>query len=310
MSRRKKALQYVACTIREGLGIKYYSDYIKNNYTKWWGKNRDIYCSQNLSECIETIYSHKDDVKTFRCCPLWQRRLTNKLSSREFAIKYNVPVPALYWYGKNADEIPFDRLPQDYVIKTSFGSSSTDVIPVSKGLDIFDNKPCTPDQVKGKFRESMSGVFPYGYIMVEEFVMPPPGGILCKDYKCHVFAGNVAYIEVIDRINGVDKWYTPDWSEPPRELGTGKFEPAPFEPPPRHLQDLITYAERLGRAYGPEYVRIDFYLNDKGCVFGEFTATPNAGLGMTAYGNRKLGKLWSQMPITTWTGNLNSQLCD
>lgn len=289
----KKLRRSFTATLRKFLGRRYYCDYIKETHVKWWGEGCQVYCKQGLSKCIDTL--QPDNNNNWQCCPFWQRKLTNKMQARDFVIRNNVPVPELYWYGKNVDDIPFDKLPASYVIKTSFGASSEQVIPICNGRNIFNNQEYSPEQIREFFRGTMSRVAPYGYLMVEELLLPEEGGAQSKDHKCHVFAGKVAFIEVIDRIKGVATWYLRDWSLPPQSIGTGKFQQGPYEEPPAHYQKLLEYAEKLGGAYGPEYVRIDFYLTNRGCVFGEFTATPNQGLGQTTYGDRILGKLWKDM---------------
>src|SRR3972149_6334832 len=117
----KKVFQKNIKKLRKALGIKLYSDYIEEVHHEWWGGKNEECCKDGLSYCIDNIPGKHASNDEWHCCPYWRRRLTNKLIGRAFAIKNRVPVPELYWYGKNIDEIPFDILPPSYVIKTSFG---------------------------------------------------------------------------------------------------------------------------------------------------------------------------------------------
>ena len=74
-----------------------------------------------------------------------------------------------------------------------------------------------------------------------------------------------------------------------------KYAIGEYESRPKYHKELIDYAERLGRACGHTHARIDFYMTGKGCVFGEFTATPSGGGGFTPYANRLFGRLWRNM---------------
>jgi hypothetical protein len=66
----------------------------------------------------------------------------------------------------------------------------------------------------------------------------------------------------------------------------------PFEiPKPHELNLLLNISRRLSKPF--EFVRIDFFITNKGVYFSEFTFVPNAGLrvfpGETEY---LMGKLW------------------
>ena len=293
---RQKFYRSSTRKIRKFLGIHLYSDYVDEIHATWWNKKKQKSCINSLSDCIDRICKHDDSEDQWHCCPYWHRRLTNKLSARELAIKYGIPVPELYWYGKNVNDIPFEKLPSRYVIKTSFGTSAEQVIPIIDGRNMFTDKESSRKEIKQFFDKIMQKTAPYGYLMAEEFLTSESGDNISKDYKCHTFNGELAFIEVIDRTKGEEHWYTREWLELPEEMNaSSKYKTTEAEPRPHHHQELIQYAEKLGRGYGREYVRIDFYMTCRGCVFGEFTATPGGGRGITDYANRTLGRLWADI---------------
>lgn len=278
--------------LRKAVGIKFFRDYVEEVTEAWWGGVHEDSCRNNLSVCVDTVFRHKDDEGVLRCCPYWHRRLTNKLTGREFALRYGVPVPTLYWAGKSVDEIPFQRLPSDFVIKTSFGASGKQVLVVQGWRNLFTGNPLTVKDVKEFFRGIMDKPAPFGYLLVEELLSANSEGGFPYDYKCHVFNGRVEFVQVNDKLRKELTWYTRDWRAPCFDLGTGKLARGLRRERPEGLDALIEYAERLGRAYGPYYVRIDFLGTNRGWVFGEFTATPSKGKGRSLYGNYILGRLW------------------
>ena len=281
--------------LRKTLKINKHRDYIIETNRDWWGGKNEGYCEKSLSVCIDTIFSRDSSEKEFRCCSHWQRRLTNKLSAREFAIKYGVPVPKLYWYGKDVTDIPFSKIGSKYVIKTSFGTASKDVLLMVDGLNLLDNKPYDEEKIREFFRQKMQKVEPFGYVMIEEIIPSGARNEIAKDYKCYFFGGAVHFIHVIvDRINKLVNWYTREWEELPGEMNS-VMKRGKGVNRPTYLNELISYAEKLGKAYGRKYVRIDFYITEEGCLFGEFTATPSGGYGLNRYGNRVFGRLWKTM---------------
>ena len=280
---------------RKTLEVKSHRDYIMETDKEWWSGKNEGCCKKGLSVCVDTLFNRNDSEDKFHCCAYWQRRLTNKLSAREFAIKHGVPVPELYWYGKNVADIPFKTIGPKYVIKTSFGTASKDVLVMVDGVNLLDNKPYDEEKIREFFKEKMQKVTPFGYLMIEEFLGSGARNEIAKDYKCHVFGGTVHFIQVIvDRINKLNNWYTREWEEVTKEMDSSMKRGKGVNRP-TYLNELISYAEKLGKAYGRKYVRIDFYITGRGCVFGEFTATPSGGFGRSWYGNRVFSRLWKTM---------------
>lgn len=290
----KRLIQKNIKKLRKALGIKLYSDYIEEVHQVWWGGMNESCCKNGLSYCIDNIPDQNITDDEWHCCPYWRRRLTNKLTGRAFAVRHGVPVPELYWYGKNIDEIPFDNLPSSYVIKTSFGAGAKQVLPIINGINVFNDEPYTNDMIRGFFREHMAFVHPYGYLMIEELLRPESGESIAKDYKVYVFDGIAHYITVVNRLTRKSEYYTREWGKVTRQMNA-KYQIGEYEPRPKYHKELIEYAERLGKACGHTHARIDFFITDKGCVFGEFTATPSGGGGFTPYANRLFGRLWREM---------------
>ena len=91
---------------------KQFPQYLEKRHYMWFRDN----ISKNIhprSECQKSV-SPDITLEQFKCCPLWQRKLSNKWNSRILAEKLCIPVPDLYWHGmgKDIDKIPFDTFPE------------------------------------------------------------------------------------------------------------------------------------------------------------------------------------------------------
>jgi len=175
-----------------------FSSFIQHRHAEWWsGRRKGVHSAKT---CQDVLLHHDDDEQLWHCCRLWQRKLSNKLNAKEFSIRCGVPTAKVYWSGKDARKIPFDKLPRECVIKTSIGWSSRQVLPLIDGVSVFDGELYEPRRVIDKYRMIMSKKpVSRGQVFVEEFLQPEDEHGVPSDYKCYVFDGKVAYVAVIDR---------------------------------------------------------------------------------------------------------------
>ncbi|WP_315867303.1 ATP-grasp fold amidoligase family protein [Pseudomonas sp. JV414] len=249
------------------------------------------------SICESERLKSTDSDDQWQCCNFWQRKLSNKLNAKEFASKFGVRVAKLYWEGGNASDIPFANFPDTYVIKTSNGTASREVVPVRRGWDVLRNQSASSELVRTFYSELLSSSeFRGTPILVEEFIEPSRGEVLPRDYKVYCFGGQPHYIEVINRAVKRDAWYSIDWARIPDRMQRC-FEPDLSIARPVLLEDLLFASRRLSEAYQYPFVRLDFYLTSDKVIFGEFTHTPFAGKSIdlfTPFAELILGKLWSE----------------
>ncbi|MGH7832262.1 MAG: ATP-grasp fold amidoligase family protein, partial [Candidatus Binatia bacterium] len=229
-----------------------------------------------------TFRDKNDPESKWRCCELWQRSLDYKWNAREFAQKHGCRVPRLYWSGRKTSRLPFDSLPDRYVIKPNFGFSRKGVYVMARGVDLLTRTAYAEAELREPVRQFTGGLFGQP-ILVEELVTDNRESGLPTEYKCHVFLEKIAAIQVLHR--GVDqrdtkhRFYTEQWEIFDDPIST-KFQTDNYSDPPGCLDEMLTMAKRLGRAYGT-YVRVDFYASEQGCVFGEFASSH--GRGFTRY---------------------------
>lgn len=235
-----------------------------------------------------------DPMEKWRGIENWQRRLSNKHNSREFAKRHRCRVPQLYWKGREVGEIPFDTLPEQYVIRPTIGHSANLVFLMDRSVNLMDKRTYAREEITETLTKALAQN-PHLEFLVEEFVRCEKGKyVIPDDYKVYVFGGQVACIQVINRLGkkeGFTSFYSENW-EMLENMNT-LYPASAYQHPPECLQEIITHARELGRSYGI-FVRIDFYATDKGAVFGEFTPTPGMGKGFTPFADRMFIDYWDR----------------
>jgi len=227
--------------------------------------------------------------------PIWTQ-LQDEYVVREY-VKTRIggqALPRLYWVTKDPGDIPFDELPEKYVVKPNHGSGWIVFVPDKAQV----NRQELVETCRGWLRQNYYYHFRERHykpiiprIMVEEYI--DDGTWLApKDYKLHVFGRKVEMISVMTgrfqtlRCNV----YRRPWNKLNVKLGMENIEQD--LPPPQHLETMIEYAEALSN--GLDYIRVDLYDTADQVFFGELTPTPSAGMKRfepRAF-DRYLGGLW------------------
>lgn len=184
----------------------------------------------------------------------------------------------LLWQGFNPAEIPFDELPERYVVKVTHGSTFNVIV---------DGKhPVNRDEVVAKCQKWLKarflpcyGEWFYGVekprVVVEKYLENEGSGQL-YDYKVYCFNGIARYIRIdIDRFSDHKMlMYDRDWN---RLTGYGiRYQCAEVDfPKPNCLTELLSAAEKLSDVF--THARVDFYIVNESPIFGEITFTSGAG---------------------------------
>jgi len=278
--------------------VSLFSERIRTRLRVWWGKpnkwrNRESY--RRLLHQLKEHYalrSRDDPEELWRCCTLWQRTLSNKWNAREFAQRYGCRVPTLYWYGRRIGAMPLNSLPAHFVTRPTWGTPRRGTHVMAHNRDLLHERMYSRQELIAEVQSEQGWVARHP-ILVEEFVKTEAGDYaLPIEYKCHTFGGTVGAIEAVQR-NGLqarNRFYTPSWDLFADRMNT-YLPPADSIDPPRHLDEIIECAKRLGTAYDT-YVRVDCYVTDTGCVFGEFSSTPGDAQHFTTFADEYFGALW------------------
>lgn len=189
-----------------------------------------------------------------------------------------------YGFYDTVDDIPWETLPNKFVIKWNFGCGQNLICFDKSRLDISNAKK----KLKSWYKTKDTFYLPYSEMqyrgispkLVCERLIEGDGGGLPIDYKVYCFNGKAHCVLVCvgrDSEGHGAKYYFFDrnWNLL-RYNKTGKNAPKDFTlPKPEGIDDLFRYADRLSSPF--PFVRADFYLERGKVIFGELTFTPCGG---------------------------------
>ena len=179
------------------------------------------------------------------------------------------------------EDIFFDDLPQQFVLKTTHGGGSVGVIVCNNKNTI--NRTETVKRLKRAMKQNIYKQFrewPYKNVkprIIAEKNICINGNL--RDYKFFCFHGDAKYCQVIsDRehemtIDFFDrKWNHMPFHEP-KGYAFSKMEISP----PQQIEKMWLLSERL--SMGIPFLRVDFYETNGRLYFGELTFFPTSGMG-------------------------------
>ena len=179
---------------------------------------------------------------------------------------------------ERAADIPWDDLPDKFVLKATHGSGWNLIVADKARTDRREALQKCEQWLQGKYsplsREPVYTNIPPRIISVE-YLGDPDTELF--DYKVYCFNGKVRLIHVdTERFKGHRRtYYTPDW----QRLPFSYTYPVRAEdvPQPAALGTMIELAERLAGTI--PFVRVDFFYIQDRIIFGEMTFFPDAGFG-------------------------------
>lgn len=203
-----------------------------------------------------------------------QTELADKYEVREFvrsAIgeKYLIPLIGVY---SSVDEIDFDALPNEFVLKLTKGSGYNLIVKDKSKLDISGAKAVLSNWLK---------VNPYYFSRERQYLGTPR--LVCEqmleynitDYKFFCFNGKAVFVELyMDRFGNHKKlFYDMNWERVPFTTAGDVCEINVEKP--EQFDEMREIAEKL--AEDMAFVRVDLYLHDSNIYFGELTFYPAGG---------------------------------
>jgi len=223
-----------------------------------------------------TRFQRDEPVQRWLGCDSWQRLLINKWNSRIFVQRHGIPVPELYWHGRYLNNLPWQNLPDRYVIRPTWGTNRRGVHVVADGKTLLGKGPVDSKGIRQALI-SERGIFNVVPLLLEEAILPQDGPArLPTEYKCHMFGSKVGAIQIIDRgASGAEfrtRYYNEQWV-PFKESLMLNCESLPVQEPPAFLGPMLEWATKLGKEIAT-YMRIDFLGFGKRCVFNEFSSAP------------------------------------
>ena len=233
--------------------------------------------------------------KTYNEKLQWLKLYNHRLEYKKMVDKYDVKkyvsnligdeyVIPTYGLWASVKDIEWDRLPNQFVIKTTHGGGGCGVV-ICRDKSNFDvnaavsilNKYYNQDIYKSLREWPYKGI--KRRIIAEKF-LEEPGLLSLKDYKLMCFNGKVRLIEYHEgrySEHHTQDFYDCDWHLTKITQGSyGEYNSIP-SPKPALLDEMIRLSEVL--AEDIPHVRVDWYIVDNHLYFGELTFFDGSGLG-------------------------------
>lgn len=263
---------------------------MRRTYYKTYHRYPNITNPRNLIEKIFWMQLHADTSMWTKCA--------DKYAMREYVEEcgYKDNLPMNYGRWDNANDIDFESLPNEFVLKSNNGCGTVLVVRNKSELDINSTRIKMKQWLKIPFGWA-GGELHYTRIkpciIAEELLHQDeeqktfsPGSIV--DYKVWCIAGDLESILVVyDRNNtgySLDLYDT-NWNRINGKLqsvGHCKLQDETI-PRPICLTDMLSMAKKIAKPF-PE-VRVDFYIVDGKPIIGELTFSTGYGYFTDDYYN-------------------------
>lgn len=234
------------------------------------GYKLNLNCPKTYNEKLQWIKLYDKNEWMPKCC--------DKFAVREYIEKMGCKdlLNELYWEGTDPNEIPYDKLPNKFVIKVTHGSTFNIIVKDKNNIDKEEVGKTLKKWLEAKFIPCYGEWF-YGKvkprIIVEKYLEDKKQQELL-DFKVFCFNGKAKLIDVhCGRFNSHKRnIYNLNWELLPV---TFKYENFKGIDKPKLLGELINKAELLSSSF--YHARVDFYIVNDKIYFGEITFTNGAG---------------------------------
>ena len=274
-------------------------------------------------KCLELMFRYKvgyslnlDNPKTYNEKLQWLKlyyhrpeltMMVDKYAVKDFVAKsigVQYVIPTLGVWNKT-QEIDWDSLPSQFVLKTTNGGGSGGVIicKEKETLDKDDTLKSLSKSLKYNIYRELKE-WPYknvkGRIIAEQY-LEESGKESLNDYKVLCFDGKVKLIELHEgrfTAKHTQDFYDRDWNLTGITQGSyGEYNTNPSSKPIL-LDEMIRLSEVL--AEGLPHVRVDWYIVDNRLYFGEMTFFDGSGLcPWDRYEDDLMLGSWITLPINT-----------
>lgn len=266
--------------------------YLKIQYCYHFGKFPDLHNPQTFNEKLQwlKLYDHNPTYTT----------MVDKVRAKEY-VKSRIGeehiIPTLEVWER-AEDIDFDILPEQFVIKCNHDSHGVIVCKDKSHFDVERVRIRLGKRLKNN-GYYYAREWPYKNvekrILAEQFISDESEDLI--DYKIHCFNGEPKFILVCqDRFSKTGlkedfydlSWKVMDVKRPSAEHGVPVEKPA-------MLNEMLEMARTLSK--GVPFLRTDFYYIHGRILFGELTLFPASGFQrfVPEYYDRLFGD-WIDLP--------------
>ena len=218
----------------------------------------------------------RDPIKT----ELADKYSVRKWVENKIGEEYMVPLKGVW---NSAEDIPYEEMPQRFVVKCNHGSGMNVIVKNKDAVDWGKIKSRVAKwqlinyaHINGGFELHYEGI--KKRIVVEEYLEDLAGALY--DYKFYCFGGEPQFVIVIGNRSerhhsGCEKCYDMNWrflDWPLRDYPLFSTE----IPKPQRFSEMKSIAKTLSEGF--RFVRIDLYEANGKIYFGEMTFIPSNGV--------------------------------
>lgn len=250
-------------------------EFVKLQYKTEFGKEPDLVNPVTFNEKLQWLKLHDRDPR--------YTELVDKLAVKDIVAKtlgeqYVIPTIGVW---ESPEEIPFDSLPEKFVLKCTHNSGTGTVVCRNKAE--LDRERTIEELHRGMKEDFFLKVREYPYknvprrIICEKY-LENEGSSDMPDYKFHCSYGVPKFILVCKNRFGLggmtEDFFTPEWEHLPVKRPARPNASEPIEKPAQ-LEEMIEIARKLSKDI--PFVRVDLYIAGGSVYFGELTFYPSSG---------------------------------
>ena len=261
---------------REELSLEEKEYIIRKQFIKQVGYKPNLKNPKTFNEKIQWLKLHYHDPLITKCA---DKYLVREYVKDKIGEEFLIPLLGVY---DSPDEIDFDSLPNQFVIKVNWGWAQNIIVKDKSQLDIKETKEKLYNWLKPEanhyfysFEWSYKNIKPK--IIIESFIQQINNDLY--DYKFLCYNGVCKNLFIIsDRFkNKYCDFYDSNYNILPFKR---VFENSPQGiPKPVNFNTMLVLSETLAKDF--PFVRVDFYNVEEKIYFGELTFSP--GNGMEAF---------------------------
>lgn len=245
---------------------------IEDHFEKCVGYKPNIDNPQSFNEKLQWLKLYNEDPLLTKCA---DKYLVRDYIKEKIGEKYLIPLLGVW---DKAEDIDFDKLPEQFVLKVNWGSGQNIIVKDKSTIDIEATKQKLQDWLKPEANHYFAS-FEWCYkniqpkIIAEEFIEQNDNDLY--DYKFLSYNGKVKNLFVIsNRYSDMRlDFYDTQWNLLPfervyRNSKNGIKKPENFD-------EMLKLAQKLSEDF--IFARIDFYIVNNQIYIGEITFYPGNG---------------------------------
>lgn len=254
--------------------------YLKARFRLEMGYSLNLKHPQTFSEKIQwlKLYNRRPEYTT-----MVDKYAVKAYVAAKIGQEYVIPTLGVW---NTPEEIEWDKLPRQFVLKTTHGGGSGGVV-IIKDKESID-KGAVIRKLSSSLKQDIayySCEWPYQNvprkIIAEEYIEPEEGVADLPDYKWFCFDGEPRYCQVIQDRHSHETidFFDTEWNHQ-EFIGLNPAVSHAVSPPnrPKNLETQINIARKLSK--GMPFSRIDLYEVNGKEYFGEITLYPASGFGV------------------------------